>query len=94
MPRITDKKLFGGGYITMITPEISKKRSLQTHCPMMLRAHTEGNTFNEDVCRCDVTFLKEKVHPNRCSSTRCVPREIFTETVITANMVYELIPKK
>jgi hypothetical protein len=61
------------------------KRSLSTHCPIMLRVHGEGHFYDETVCRCDVSTIKPLIHPNRCSSVR--PCEVRTHLIAQGEKV-------
>lgn len=67
-------------------------RSLQTHCPIMIRAHVEGNHFSEETCRCDVADIKKEIHPTRCSSNdECPVRKHQKEMGEKVTCVYKLL---
>ena len=55
-------------FVLLGMPSSSIKRSLRTHCPIMIREHCEGHYFDEEICRCDVKNDKKRIHPRRCSS--------------------------
>ena len=68
------------------------KRSLRTHCPIMLREHTEGHCYDEIVCRCDVAHIKTEIHPTRCKSTgECPVRKHLREQGEKVSCNYELL---
>lgn len=52
------------------------KRSLRTHCPTMIRFHTQGQYFSEEICRCDLVEVQTAKNHPRCKSTsECMPRQ-------------------
>lgn len=52
----------------------SAKLSLRTHCPLMVRAVVEGESyFEEEICRCDIPDIKRQLHPTRCPSNNGCP---------------------
>lgn len=56
------------------------KLSLRTHCPIMIRRHSENPGDSEEICRCDVVELKKEVHGGRCrSDLDCQVRKHFTD---------------
>lgn len=70
----------------------SIKRSLRTHCPIMIRHHVKGQHFDEDVCRCDVVSVKKEIEQGRCrSNNECPARKhlISIEQEVEGN--YELL---
>lgn len=69
-----------------------EKRSLATHCPIMVRAHTEGHHFNEEVCRCDVANIKKSMGSFRCKSTPpCMGRSLILSRGEKVTSNYELL---
>lgn len=70
----------------------SSKRSLRTHCPIMIRKHVEGNHHEEAICRCDVKDLKQMIYPSRCSSRyECPVRAHLRECNEKVVSVYTLL---
>lgn len=68
------------------------KRSLRTHCPIMIRVHIEKEHYLEEECRCDVVKIKQDIHPGRCSSHDCPAREYLISRREKVQAVHEIIP--
>lgn len=70
----------------------SIKRSLTTHCPIMMRHHVMGHQFAEDVCRCDVVWIKKEIGQGRCrSNDECPARKYLASIEQHVEGNYELL---
>ncbi|MBP6948881.1 MAG: hypothetical protein KBC41_02985 [Candidatus Pacebacteria bacterium] len=59
-------------------PAQELKRSLSTHCPILVRLHyLEGYRENEEICRCDLKLHKAEIHPSRCRSDKECPVRVY-----------------
>lgn len=70
----------------------NQKRSLRTHCPIMIRVHTEGYYFCEESCRCDIATTKNAMNLYRCKSINlCMGRSLILSREEKVTSDYDLI---
>jgi hypothetical protein len=67
-------------FIILRDPAKEIRRSLSTHCPILVRQHyINGLHECEEVCRCDLKTHKAEIHPSRCPSNKKCPVRVHFE---------------